>query len=214
MGQHQEFLEDNPDYAHGLPSVEEQIIQPPVPNNPLIGNLKRTVVYWNALAKRLGFDPREGLAYLVHCAGVSFRQDLLTEAKKHCTFDQSPPIKLEPEIDNPYDRRINRDDGTQIGGAVKVLLGIERDVLTSEYTSIQHVGFLPKMYCPNCACSLSGKQAIRLMCPKCDEENLMDIKEAVITRLLREESVSCGVDTITESESGNNRGLDIWVRLG
>jgi len=179
----------------------------------LIDYLDRTSEYWDGLTKRLGFDPREGQCLLVHAAGVSFRQESLEDAKKLCTFDHSPPMVLEPEINNPYDQRIERDDGTAVGGAVKINIGVESDGLTGEFT-MEHVGYLPKNYCPDCATSLSGKQALRTMCNKCDGENLMDIKEMIITRLLAGETFQCGVDTITEAAGGiGNKGLDIWLKL-
>lgn len=181
-------------------------------SNPLVDRLDRMPEYWDGLAKRLGFDPRECQAYLIHSAGVSFRQDALAMAKKLCTYDHSPPMRLEPEVDNEYDRRVETPTGEK-GGAVKVVIGTRSDDLTGEYT-MEHAGYLPKNYCPNCGTSFSGKQALRTMCNNCDYEPLMDIKELVITRLLNGETIPCGVDTITESSKGSTKGLDIWLKLG
>jgi hypothetical protein len=175
-------------------------------------NLQRSDLYYDGLEQRLGFSVRDGRAFLVHCAGVSFegRQDLLGQAKTLCSYEYTPPVKLVPEPTNQYDPN-----------AVQVWIGVAQDNLTGE-AKMHQVGYLPKKRCPACAESLSGKRAASQLCPKCDAEIglgsewevFAEINKFVKDYLDAGITLPVGLDNVTESQSGQgNLGCDIWIRI-
>jgi hypothetical protein len=177
-----------------------------------IDKLGRTEAYFEGLEQRLGFSVRDGRAFLVHCAGVSFegRQELLQTAKSLCSFEHTPPVTLVPEPDNQWD-----------ANAVGVWIGVTQNSLTGD-TEMKQIGFLPKKRCPNCAISLSGKRAASQLCPDCDTEigvgaeweAFAEVNKFVKDYLDAGIVLPVGLDNVTESQSGKgNLGCDIWIRI-
>jgi hypothetical protein len=179
-------------------------------NQQALARLGRVPAYYDGLDKRLGFETRDGRAFLVHVSGVSFRQDSLKKAQRFCSFDRSPPVKLVPEPTNPYD-----------ANAIQVLIGVAVDDLTGQWT-FEQAGFLPKKRCPTCTASLPGKMATSQVCPECeaeigvgsDLESFSVINAWVVQAMEQGMIVSAGVDNVTtpQTEKGNC-GLDVWLRI-
>lgn len=179
-------------------------------NQQAVARLARQPAYFDGLDKRLGFETRDGKAFLVHVSGVSFRQDSLKKAMRFCTFDRTPPVQLVPEPTNPYDEF-----------AVQVLIGTTVDELTGEWT-FEQAGFLPKKRCPVCTASLPGKMATKQVCPECDAEigvgsDLADfsvVNAWVLKAMEQGLIVAAGVDNVTTPPEGiGNFGLDLWLRV-
>lgn len=177
-----------------------------------VSRLERSPEYYDGLQKRLGWDVRDGRSMLIHLAGVSFegRQELLEQVRQLCSFEFTPPVRLQPEPTNQYD-----------ANAVQVLVGVSLDDLTGEAT-FKQVGYLPKKRCPVCARSLSGKMASSQLCPDCDTEIGLGSEweeVAEVNRFLKElleagAALQVGLDNVTTPQSGTgNMGCDIWVRI-
>lgn len=175
-----------------------------------IARLDRQPEYYDGLEKRMGFEVRDGRAFLVHCAGVSFRQEVLQKAKGFCTYEATPPVRLKPDPQNDYDPN-----------AVEVHIGTAVDELTGEW-SYEMAGFLPKKRCPVCMRSLSGKMASKEVCPDCDAEigmgsdleDLSTVNAWVVNALEQGMTVVVGVDNITVPQhTTGNMGLDVWIRI-
>lgn len=179
-------------------------------NQQALERLDRDPAYFDGLEARLGFPVRDGRAFLVHAAGVSFRKDTLAAAKPHCSFEHSPPAQLEPEPTNEYDPN-----------AVKINIGVQADEITGEW-KLAHAGYLPKKRCPACCRSLSGKMAESQICPDCetdiglgsDLEDFAAVNAWVTQALEQGMDVKIGIDNITEPQhTRGNQGLDVWVRI-
>jgi hypothetical protein len=81
--------------------------------------------------KRIGFSPD----ILVNVVGSSYegRQSILKKAAAFSGMDDTPPIFLERELDNPYDP-----------GAVKVMVGIDYDTATG--WAFSQAGYTPAQW--------------------------------------------------------------------
>ena len=179
-----------------------------------IDRLDRSVEYFDGLQKRLGWDVRDGKSLLVHLAGVSFRQEGLLKAQKLCTFDWTPPVRLEPE-------KTEDQKGYTDNDAVRVYIGTEVSDLTDETTE-EHIGYLPKKRCPVCSKTYSGKRATdTFACKECDTEleegewaELALINKYVRQLLEAGTTLQVGLDNVTAPQSGTgNLGCDIWIQL-
>ena len=167
--------------------------------------LGRKPEYYDGVEQRVGFPVRDGNAFLVHTAGVSYRQESLERIETLCKFDRSPQMRLELDPENQWD-----------SNAVKVMVAIGFDDVTGSAV-FNHVGFLPKGRCPFCARSLSGQKSSAQICPDCNADIGLTSSVAQITRFNRFiadnfDKISVGVDTVTRSGAGN-LGLDLWVRI-
>lgn len=176
-------------------------------------NLDRSDEYFEGLVQRLGWDVRDGKSMLVHCAGVSFRQEALEKTRPLCRFDWTPKVELRPETP---DQQVGYEDAN----AVRVYVGTSSHELTGEQV-MEHVGYIPKKRCPNCAKSFSGKAASKQVCNGCDAEigigseweEIADSAKYIRYLLELGTALPCGLDNVTSSSAGNTLGCDIWIQL-